>query len=79
MFHSLNRYTDFHHIFSVCLPRKDLELIKFLGVSGTILPYGNTFNILGSYGVMDVPQPKPMHGFLPNFQVMFTLRGSRAS
>ena len=25
-----------------------------------------------------VPQPKPLHGFLPNFQGMFTSRGSRA-
>ena len=26
---------------------------------------------------MDVLQPKPMHGFTPNFQDMFTQRGSR--
>ena len=25
-----------------------------------------------------VPQPKPLHGFSPNFQDMFTPRGSRA-
>ena len=25
-----------------------------------------------------VPQPKPLHGFSPNFQGMFTPRGSRA-
>ena len=27
---------------------------------------------------MGVPQPKPLHGFSPNFQGMFTPRGSRA-
>ena len=27
---------------------------------------------------MGLPQPKPMHRFLPNFQGMFTPRGSRA-
>ena len=27
---------------------------------------------------MGVPQPKPLHGFLPNFQDMFTPRGSAA-
>ena len=28
--------------------------------------------------LVGVPQPKPMHGFPPNFQGMFTPRGSRA-
>ena len=27
---------------------------------------------------MGVPQPKPVHGFLPNFQDMITPTGSRA-
>ena len=27
---------------------------------------------------MGVPQPQPVHGFSPNFQDMFTPRGSRA-
>ena len=28
--------------------------------------------------LVDVPQPKPLHGFSPNFQGMFNPRGSRA-
>ena len=28
--------------------------------------------------LVGVPQPKPMNGFSPNFQDMFTPRGSRA-
>ena len=28
--------------------------------------------------LVGIPQPKPMHRFLPNFQGMFTIRESRA-
>ena len=32
----------------------------------------------GGIKPVGVPQPKPLHGFSPNFQGMFTPRGSRA-
>ena len=45
VFHSLNPCMYFHHI---CLLQEDLELHRFLGVSGNICCHGNTFKILGS-------------------------------
>ena len=68
--------TDFHQIFRGCLPQGDLELIRFLGVSGNNCCHGNTFKIFSLK--ICVPQPKPLHGFSPNFQGMFTPIESRA-
>ena len=49
MLYSLNPCTDFHQIFRVYLPKEDLELIRFWGVSGNNCCHGNTFKIFGSY------------------------------
>ena len=48
-----------------------------LGVSCNNCCHGNILDLrmLKFVGVL---QPKPLHGFLPNFQDMFTPKGSRA-
>ena len=52
-------------------------LIRLFGVIWQLLPWQNLkyFLVLTFVGV---PQPKPMHGFSPNFQVMLTETGSIA-
>ena len=37
-------YLDFHHIFRICSPQGDLELISGFGVSGNNCYHGNAFN-----------------------------------
>ena len=39
---------DFHQIFRICLPQEDVELIRFLGVSGYHYCHGNTFKMFRS-------------------------------
>ena len=62
----------------ISLSQVDLELIRFWGVSGNNYCHGNNFKIFLVLKVVTVPQPKPLHGFSPNFQGMFIPRGSRA-
>ena len=76
MFHSLNQCIDFHQIFRICLPKDDLELIRFLGVSGNNCCHGNILKFFWFSMFMGVPQPKPVHGFSPNFQDMLTETGT---
>ena len=63
--------------FQGILPPRGSRADKVFRVSGDNYYHGNTeyFWVLMFVGV---PQPKPMHGFSPNFQGMFTPRGSRA-
>ena len=49
-----------------------------LGVSGNNCCHGNTLNIFGVLTLVGVPQPKPMHGFSPNFKDMLIETGSIA-
>ena len=70
---------DFHQIFRVCLPQKDVELIRFLGGYPMItFAMATLLKIFQILKFVFVPQIKPLHGFLPNFQGMFIPRGSRA-
>ena len=57
---------------------RDLQLIRFWRVSGYHCFHGYTFKISGILNFVGVIQPKPLYGFSPNFQDMFTPRGSRA-
>ena len=59
------------------LPQEDLELFRSWGISGNNYYHGNTedFRLLKFVGIS---QTKPLHEFSPNFQDMFTPRGSRA-
>ena len=50
---------------------------KVLGVWQQLLPWQH-LRLLGLKKFVGVPQPKPMHGFSPNFQDMLTETGSRA-
>ena len=45
------------------------------GIWQQLLPWQH-FEDFGVLKFVSVPQPKPMHVFLPNFQDMFTQRGS---
>ena len=70
MFHNLNSCIDFDQIFRICLPQEDQALIRFGGgVSSNNCCHGSALNILT---FVAVPQPKPMHGFSPNFQDVIT-------
>ena len=68
---------DFDQICRICLPQEDLELVSFGGVSSNSCCHGNTeyFWVLTFLGVS---QPKPKHGFSPNFQDMLIETGSTA-
>ena len=67
---------DFHQIFRIYFPQEDLELIRFWGYLVTTVAMATLlrFWVLKFVGV---PQPKPLHGFSPNFQDMFAPSGSR--
>ena len=68
---------DFHQIFRGCLPQEDLELIRFGGYPVTTVAMATLLNLSG-LKIVGVSQTKPLHRFSPNFQGMFTSRGSRA-
>ena len=70
--------TDFHQIFSICLPQEDLELIRFGGHLVTTVAMATHFKIFGFLALVGVPQTKPMHEFSSNFQDMFTEERSTA-
>ena len=64
--------------FSIYIPQEDLELIYVSGgIWQQLLPWKH-FEFFGGLTFVDVPQPKPMYGFSPNFQGMLTKTGSRA-
>ena len=67
---------DFQQIFRICLLQEDLELIRFWGSLATTVAMATLLRFLG-VKVVGVLQPKPLHGFSPNFQGLFTPRGSR--
>ena len=77
MFHSRNPCIDFNQIFRVCLLQEDLELIRFGGGGGG--GGGQHFEYFWVLTFVGVPQPKPVHGFSPNFQDMLTETGSELS
>ena len=41
------------------------------------VPFAILAAAMAGIKLVGVPQPKPMHGFSPNFEDMFTPRGSR--
>ena len=54
--------------------RADYVLV---GIQIPLLPWQH-FKDFWVLNFVGVPQPKPLHGFSPNFQDVFTARGSRA-
>ena len=70
---------DIDQIFRICLPQDDLEsVIVFWGLSSNNCCHGKTFKVFWVLTFVGIPQPKPMHGFSPNFQDMLTETGSTA-
>ena len=65
---------NFQGMFTLRGSRADKVLV---GICLPLLPWQHfkDFRVLKFVGV---PQPKPLHGFSPNFQDMFTPRGSTA-
>ena len=56
-----------------------LSMSKWLTTSKVInLEFFAVRMVAAGIKLVGVPKPKPMHGFSPNFQGMFTPRGSRA-
>ena len=65
---------NFQDMFS---PRGSTADLVLVGIRLPLLPWQH-FKDFQVLNFVDVPQPKPLYGFSPNFQDMFTLRGSRA-
>ena len=57
VFHKQNIYRDFHQIFKMCSPLKDLKLIRFCGVSS------NNTTVLGVLKILISLELKSMHVF----------------
>ena len=58
-------------------PRGSRADYVFWSIWQQLLPWQHFKDVL-VLKLVGVPQPKPKHGFTPNFQGMFTPRGSRA-
>ena len=70
----LHRFSpNFQGLFTPRASRAD----KVWGVSGNNCCHGNIL-IFSGLKVVGVPQPKPLQGYSPNFQDIFTPRGSTA-